>query len=806
MTVLTATTKAGPYAGAGTTGPFSVPFRFLENAHLRVIKTSTAGVDADLVLTADYTVTGAGAASGSVTLVAPLAVGEKLTVIRNVPATQEADYVPGDAFPAESHEVALDKLTMLVQQQGEEIGRSLRMAPSVAGASTVLPAPQSNRVIAWNEAATALQNLTPSDFATIVAFGTSQADQFVGNGTTTDFTLSFFPGALANLDVSVDGATYVPGVDYTWASGQTLTFTVAPLAGQEILARYMRALPQGSADAAAVSYLPSGTGAVATNVQSKLREFVSVLDFGADPTGNSDSSAAINALISFLATNGDGVNSAIQEIYFPVGRYRLDNPIDLTTDNTHFHSRFVLRGSGWQTVLIGETGVQMVDFVGSFQNMIQDMRLVAGTTNPSTIGVFFHRGADTTQCIYHRLSNVYMDMRSNPAANSGVGTVGIWNVEGENHSYHNVYINANRAMVMTKYPTGLAYTPTSYVSLYTTQISCGSNVVSGNSMFIGWDRHFPPVYLDGVTHCDLGSAYINNAISPYSVTPGTYNFGIEVKDAFQLKHFALVEGVNQYMRLTKSLIDADLNIEIPSLAATSLPIIDMTPVNANTVILNSKIQILNNDTTRVFAVTADKNATYTSQVRCTEITGFNIFPRLPQALAFGSSEYSIKSESNRVTAGLRTLRREIEQRNVTNGGVGTPQNLFALLLPVAASGTNAGALVAKVEGTIFTSGDVNRTRAPAQLTFTSYVDAGQTDAGVISVGTPTTTVNSTFNPNPATASINSVTVSTSLTGTQLVVRIVFGVSGTNTLDNAVFFQGKLEVSWTGYRDEAPQIN
>jgi hypothetical protein len=130
MTVLTATAKAGPYAGAGTTGPFTVPFRFLEAAHLRVIKTSVAGVDADLVLSTDYTVSGAGGSSGSVTLVAALAVGEKLTVVRNVPATQEADYVPGDAFPAESHEEALDKLTMLTQQNAEEISRSIRVPAS----------------------------------------------------------------------------------------------------------------------------------------------------------------------------------------------------------------------------------------------------------------------------------------------------------------------------------------------------------------------------------------------------------------------------------------------------------------------------------------------------------------------------------------------------------------------------------------------------------------------------------------------------------------------------------------------------
>jgi hypothetical protein len=112
MTVSTSVSKAGPYAGSGTTGPFTVTFRFLENSHLRVIRTGINGLNADLALTTDYTVTGAGAATGTVTLVLPLLVGEVLTIIRNVPATQEADYVAGDAFPAESHEQALDKLTL----------------------------------------------------------------------------------------------------------------------------------------------------------------------------------------------------------------------------------------------------------------------------------------------------------------------------------------------------------------------------------------------------------------------------------------------------------------------------------------------------------------------------------------------------------------------------------------------------------------------------------------------------------------------------------------------------------------------
>lgn len=127
MTVATSTAKSGPYAGSGTTGPFTVGFRFLENSHIQVIRTSSTGVDTTLALTTDYTVTGAGGASGAVTLVTALAVGQQLTIIRNVPFTQDADYVQNDAFPAESHERALDKLTMQTQQLLEAVNRAAKL-------------------------------------------------------------------------------------------------------------------------------------------------------------------------------------------------------------------------------------------------------------------------------------------------------------------------------------------------------------------------------------------------------------------------------------------------------------------------------------------------------------------------------------------------------------------------------------------------------------------------------------------------------------------------------------------------------
>jgi hypothetical protein len=114
------------YALDGISTAFAVPFPFPAASDLLVTRTSALGVDTLLVLNAGYTVTGAGnPAGGTVTLTDPGALGERLTVKRTIARTQETDYVPNDPFPAVAHEAALDKLTMIAQEDGDELARAL---------------------------------------------------------------------------------------------------------------------------------------------------------------------------------------------------------------------------------------------------------------------------------------------------------------------------------------------------------------------------------------------------------------------------------------------------------------------------------------------------------------------------------------------------------------------------------------------------------------------------------------------------------------------------------------------------------
>lgn len=100
------------------------------------------------------------------------------------------------------------------------------------------------------------------------------------------------------------------------------------------------AAPSGSS---LVGYQPAGTGAVPTTTQVKLREIVSVKDFGAIGNGSTDDTDAIQAAFDFagVLSNEKGVGSAISilissfypavTVHFPAGAYKVTSPVYINT-------------------------------------------------------------------------------------------------------------------------------------------------------------------------------------------------------------------------------------------------------------------------------------------------------------------------------------------------------------------------------------------------------------------------------------------------------------------------------------------
>jgi hypothetical protein len=161
-------TKRADYTGNGSTTNFATVFRFLQNSDVKVILTVTAtGTETVQTETTNYTLVGAGLdGGGTVTMLVAPPSGTTLTIKRDVPLTQGTDYVENDAFPAESHERALDKLTMITQQMQEELDRSLKLQETDQSAGLLVPSPDNGKLLRW-DADDNLENVSETQLGTI---------------------------------------------------------------------------------------------------------------------------------------------------------------------------------------------------------------------------------------------------------------------------------------------------------------------------------------------------------------------------------------------------------------------------------------------------------------------------------------------------------------------------------------------------------------------------------------------------------------------------------------------------------------
>lgn len=168
---ITNTILRNDYVANGSSTVFSFTFIVLSETAgytIQVITTDLIGIETVKTQGVDYTVQLNDNGLGTITFTTAPLLNHKITLLSNVPNTQETDYIKAgtDKFPAESHEKALDKLTLIAKQFLEKFNRivSLPKSSTLSNIEFPINASNANQILAINNDGT---NLTTTNLADV---------------------------------------------------------------------------------------------------------------------------------------------------------------------------------------------------------------------------------------------------------------------------------------------------------------------------------------------------------------------------------------------------------------------------------------------------------------------------------------------------------------------------------------------------------------------------------------------------------------------------------------------------------------
>jgi hypothetical protein len=95
-----------------------------------------------------------------------------------------------------------------------------------------------------------------------------------------------------------------------------------------------------------LGFIQNGADAVTTTVQSKLREWVSVKDFGAVGDGATDDAPSVQAALDYCVAQGHG------SIFFPSGNYVTNSPVGIDVGASDVSANIEIFGTGPDSVII----------------------------------------------------------------------------------------------------------------------------------------------------------------------------------------------------------------------------------------------------------------------------------------------------------------------------------------------------------------------------------------------------------------------------------------------------------------------
>lgn len=171
MTISSSVTK-NTYTGNSSAKIFAYQFRIFDEDDILVVVDGVTKTK-----TTDYTVSGVNNLSGgNVTFIIAPTTGQSIVLTHNLPFTQQVDYTELGAFPAESHEEALDRSVSRDLALKEIVDRTLKFNSNTAATSFIVPEPVDGNYLQWSGTSGSLINVSALAGTTnITATGTTTA-------------------------------------------------------------------------------------------------------------------------------------------------------------------------------------------------------------------------------------------------------------------------------------------------------------------------------------------------------------------------------------------------------------------------------------------------------------------------------------------------------------------------------------------------------------------------------------------------------------------------------------------------------
>ena len=377
-----------------------------------------------------------------------------------------------------------------------------------------------------------------------VNFVTSEEVQTATAGQTvfTLTTMAYQPGT-NNLVVYVDGVNQIEGGAYSFVetSSTVVTFTAGLHLGAVVKFVSAETLTGSATSSDLVSYLPAGSGAVPTNVQAKLRETVSVKDFGAVGDGVTDDTAAFNLAVA-----------ASNNILVPAGNYYL------ASDVSGSDSFFTLYGSISGAGSLGSNGMARANdnvlAVGrNWDNLARGLQIGGGDISYGSGGnIFAPDGHLSWTRVQPSVNESSIEFNIYPSASQGIATA----TSGTNQLLRVSGTNFTSDWIGKKIYFGEAVykvaTVTDVSNLTVTTVAGGA--VSFGSTF---NETYHVVYVSGSGTCDVSG----NTVSRISGDPFVPFFA---STSFEF----VVDGT---VRTVTGFTDVDTYTISASLSLTNVP-------------------------------------------------------------------------------------------------------------------------------------------------------------------------------------------------------------------------------------------